>query len=50
MVYGKYYFNKLRTIGFEVEEVDYTSTLTQEQITTYCLASGEIIPHVKKKS
>lgn len=43
-VYGRDYFNKLRSIGFKVEEVDYTSTLTNEDIETYCLAKGEIIP------
>ena len=43
-IYGRDYFNKLRNIGFTVKEVDYTSTLSKEQISTYCLADGEIIP------
>ncbi|WP_375239040.1 class I SAM-dependent methyltransferase [Aurantibacter sp.] len=43
-IYGRDYFEKLRKIGFKVEEVDYTSTLTKEQIAKYCLANGEIIP------
>jgi SAM-dependent methyltransferase len=43
-IYGLDYFNKLRQIGFKVEEVDYTSTLTKEKIAKYCLANGEIIP------
>ena len=43
-VYGRDYFNKLRSIGFKVDEVDYTATLTDETITTYGLAKGEIIP------
>ncbi|HSI70037.1 MAG TPA: methyltransferase domain-containing protein [Gillisia sp.] len=43
-VYGRDYFEKLRTIGFEVEEVDYTSALTASQIDRYRLAKGEIIP------
>ncbi|WP_038527130.1 class I SAM-dependent methyltransferase [Formosa agariphila] len=47
-VYGRDYFNKLRTIGFKVEEVDYTKTLTDSEITTFCLAKGEIIPVVYK--
>ena len=47
-VYGKDYFDKLRSIGFQVEEVDYTKTLPQEDITRYCLAKGEIIPVVHK--
>ena len=43
-VYGRDYFDKLRSIGFKVDEVDYTTTLTEEDITRYCLAKGEIIP------
>lgn len=43
-VYGRDYFEKLRTIGFKVEEIDYTNTLTQDQVQKYCLASGEILP------
>jgi len=43
-VYGRDYFNKLRDIGFTVEEVDYTATLSNKDITKYCLAKGEIIP------
>ena len=43
-VYGKDYFNKLRSVGFKVDEVDYTKTLTSQQVEKYCLASGEIIP------
>lgn len=48
-IYGQDYFQKLRSIGFEVEEVDYTSTLTTEEINRYRLAKGEIIPFVKKR-
>ena len=47
-VYGRDYFDKLRSIGFKVEEVDYTSTLSAEEITKFCLAKGEIIPVVYK--
>lgn len=47
-VYGRDYFDKLRSIGFEVQEVDYTQTLSKEQVERYCLADGEIIPIVKK--
>ena len=43
-IYGRDYFNKLRSIGFKVKEVDYTSTLSKEEIEKYCLAKGEIIP------
>jgi len=43
-VYGRDYFNKLRQVGFKVEEVDYTVELTENEIKKYCLAPGEIIP------
>ncbi|TYA53205.1 class I SAM-dependent methyltransferase [Formosa maritima] len=47
-IYGLDYFDKLRNIGFKVDEVDYTSNLSEEDITKYCLAKGEIIPMVYK--
>jgi SAM-dependent methyltransferase len=47
-VYGRDYFDKLRSIGFKVDEVDYTSKLSKEEITKFCLAEGEIIPVVRK--
>jgi SAM-dependent methyltransferase len=47
-IYGRDYFEKLRSIGFKVEEVDYAATLSEEDITKYCLAKGEVIPVVKK--
>lgn len=48
-VYGRDYFDKLRSIGFEVNEVDYTRTLSPELVARYCLAPGEIIPVCSKK-
>jgi len=47
-VYGRDYFDKLRSIGFKVDEVDYTSSLSEEEITKYCLSKGEVIPVVYK--
>lgn len=47
-IYGRDYFDKLRSIGFEVLEVDYTKTLSETQIDKYRLAKGEIIPVCKK--
>lgn len=47
-VYGRDYFDKLRSIGFKVDEVDYTATLSDNVIEKYCLAKGEIIPVVSK--
>lgn len=43
-IYGRDYFNKLRSIGFTVDEFDYTSKLTPDLAQKYCLAKGEIIP------
>lgn len=47
-VYGRDYFEKLRSIGFNVKEVDYTATLSEDDITRFCLAKGEIIPVITK--
>ena len=47
-IYGLDYFDKLRSIGFKVDEVDYTSKLSDEDVKKYCLAKGEIIPVVYK--
>jgi len=47
-IYGRDYFDKLRSVGFKVEEVDYTATLSEAEIDKYRLAKGEIIPVVYK--
>jgi hypothetical protein len=47
-VYGRDYFDTLRSIGFKVKEIDYTSKLSEEKIERYGLAKGEIIPVVYK--
>lgn len=47
-VYGMDYFNKLESIGFKVEAVDYTTTLNSKEIDRYRLAAGELIPVVRK--
>ena len=43
-VYGRDYFNKLRSVGFTVEEIDYTATLSGKEVNEYCLAKAEILP------
>jgi SAM-dependent methyltransferase len=43
-IYGRDYFDKLRSIGFKVIEEDYTSKIPAELVEKYCLAKGEIIP------
>lgn len=47
-VYGRDYFDKLRSIGFRVEEIGYTSQLNEAEIDKYRLAKDEIIPVVFK--
>lgn len=47
-VYGRDYFDKLRSIGFTVEEVDYTKKLTPADVERFGLAPGEILPVVRK--
>ncbi|HZJ21259.1 MAG TPA: methyltransferase domain-containing protein [Pricia sp.] len=47
-IYGRDYFDKLRSVGFTVEEVDYTASLPTSDIERYRLAKGEIIPLVRK--
>lgn len=47
-IYGRDYFDKLRSIGFKVEEADYTQKLSEAEIERYRLARGEIIPMVSK--
>ena len=43
-VYGRDYFNKLRSVGFKVEEVDYTQRITPEELDRFCLMKNEILP------
>lgn len=47
-VYGMDYFDKLRSIGFQVIEENYTKKIPQEWINLYRLAPGEIIPVCSK--
>jgi predicted SAM-dependent methyltransferase len=43
-IYGKDYFNRLRKVGFKVNELDYSKKLSNAMIKKYCLANGEILP------
>lgn len=47
-VYGRDYFDKLRAIGFEVEEVAYAQKLNSEELNRYCLDKSEILPVCRK--
>ncbi len=43
-VYGKDYFDRLRSVGFKVNEVDYSKEIEEKLVTKYCLVKGEILP------
>lgn len=43
-VYGRDYFDKLRSIGFRVTEEDYTKKIAPADVERFCLTKGEIIP------
>ena len=47
-IYGMDYFEKLRSIGFEVDAVDYTKNLKQQEVDRYRLPKNELIPVCKK--
>ncbi|RMA57768.1 class I SAM-dependent methyltransferase [Ulvibacter antarcticus] len=47
-VYGMDYFEKLESIGFSVEAVDYTNKLSDKEIHKFRLAKGELLPVCKK--
>lgn len=48
-IYGRDYFDKLRTIGFTVDEVDYSKKLNPEMVKKYCLTEGEVLPVCYKR-
>ena len=43
-VYGMDYFDTLRSVGFAVDALDYTQSLSEEEINNYRLAKGELLP------
>ena len=43
-IYGMDYFKKLGAIGFQIDAVDYTASLSETEITKYRLPKGELIP------
>ena len=47
-VYGRDYFDKLRSIGFNVEEVNYSQKISSELSRRYRLMEGELLPVVFK--
>lgn len=47
-VYGMDYFEKLASVGFTVEAVDYTAYFSEEEIEKMRLPKGELLPVCKK--
>jgi SAM-dependent methyltransferase len=47
-IYGRDYFNKLRAVGFIVDEISMAKNLTATELDKYRLAPTEIIPVVSK--
>ncbi len=47
-IYGKDYFDKLRSVGFQVDEVDYSSKISSNLFDKYRLIPGEILPVCSK--
>ena len=47
-VYGMDYFKKLSSIGFKVKALDYTSSISNDNIELYRLCRGELLPVCKK--
>ena len=47
-IYGKDYFERLRAVGFTVNEVDYCKKLTAELVDKYRLPKNEILPVCSK--
>ena len=48
-VYGRDYFNKLRSVGFAVDEIDYTRKMAAKELERFCLMKNEILPVCHKK-
>ena len=47
-VYGMDYFDRLRSVGFEVEELRYAKQLKPEEVERFCLSPEEILPFCTK--
>lgn len=47
-VYGMDYFDILASVGFKVNALDYTSKFTAQEIETFALTQGELLPIVTK--
>ena len=48
-IYGRDYFDRLRKVGFKVDEVDYSKSISDDLVDRYRLVQGEILPVCHKK-
>jgi len=48
-VYGLDYFDKLQSVGFQVDKINFTEELSDKEIDKYRLEKGELLPVVYKK-
>ena len=48
-IYGRDYFDKLRSVGFTVKKIDYTQKIAPEKLERFSLMKGEILPICYKK-
>lgn len=47
-IYGKDYFTRLESVGFQTTALDYTASLSPQEIATYALPPGEWLPIAKR--
>jgi len=47
-IYGMDYFDRLKSVGFSVDQIYYAKKISEEEIFRYCLSKNEIIPVCKK--
>ena len=47
-IYGMDYFDRLKSVGFSVNQIYYGEKLSEEEIFKYCFSKNEIIPVCKK--
>ena len=48
-VYGRDYFDKLRSVGFKVDEIKYSQKISSKELERFCLMKNEILPLCYKK-
>ena len=43
-IYGKDFFNRLKSVGFSTQKIDFTKELSKEEIKKFSINEGEVIP------